>query len=58
MFRSWFDLTVDTALLGLESQGVIALRLMHLGIGGPAAQVEANRMVSEKVAAFLEAING
>jgi hypothetical protein len=55
MVRSWFDLTMQTALLGFESQRVIALRLMKLAAGGAAAELEAQRMVTEKVAAFMEA---
>jgi hypothetical protein len=34
---------------------VIALRLMKLAAGGAAAELEAQRMVTEKVAAFMEA---
>ncbi len=41
--------------LGFEAQSVIALRLMKLAMGGPAAKKEAKRMVSEKVAALAEA---
>ena len=51
----WLTLTLDAARLGVEAQGVIALRLMRLAAGGPTAQVEAQRMVGEKTAAFFEA---
>lgn len=37
------------ALLALEAQQVIALRLMHLARGGPKAAREAHLMVAEKV---------
>lgn len=43
------------AWLALESQQVIALRLMKLATGGPAATREAHRMVAEKVAAVQNA---
>jgi len=55
MVRNWFDLTMQSALLGFEAQRVIALRLMKLAAGGAAAELEAQRMVTEKVAAFMEA---
>jgi hypothetical protein len=46
-------LTHDAAMLGLEAQRVIGLRLIKGG--GPTAQAEAWRMVSEKTAALAEA---
>jgi hypothetical protein len=55
MFRNWFQLTTNAALLGLETQRVIGLRLVKLSAGGPAAQAEAMRMVSEKTTALAEA---
>jgi len=48
-------LTHDAVMLGLEAQRVIGLRLINLSGGGPAAQAEALRMVSEKTAALAEA---
>ena len=48
-------LTHDAVMLGLEAQRVIGLRLIKLSSGGPAAQAEAFRMVSEKSAALTEA---
>ena len=38
-------------MLGFEANQVIMLRLMKIGMGGPAAQKEAARMVTEKFAA-------
>jgi hypothetical protein len=49
------SLAEDTTLLALEAQTVIQIRLTQLSCGGPAAGVEAHRMVSEKVSAFAEA---
>jgi hypothetical protein len=48
-------LTHDAVMLGLEAQRVIGLNLIKLSGGGPAAQAEALRMVSEKTAALAEA---
>jgi hypothetical protein len=55
MLRNWMRLAFDAALLGVETQRVIGLRLMKLSAGGPAARAEAVRMVSEKPAALAEA---
>ena len=55
MLRTWFDLSLNTALLGLETQRVVGLRLMKLAAGGTAGQAEAQLMVTEKVAAFAGA---
>ncbi len=45
MFGYWSNL----AMLAVESQQVIALRIMKLATGGAEAQEEAHRMVSEKM---------
>ena len=45
----------DLARLGAEAWMVVALRLAKLAAGGPAAALEAQRMVAEKSAAALEA---
>jgi hypothetical protein len=55
MFDSLFRLGLDAAMLGLEAQSVVGLRLLRLAGGGAVAQAEAQRMVAEKGAAFLEA---
>lgn len=55
MFGAWWKLGVDASLLAMESQQVIGLRLAKLAAGGHAAEVEAHRMVSEKIAAASEA---
>jgi hypothetical protein len=51
----WWKLSCDIAAANLQAQRVIALRLMKLAEGGPAAQEEAEMMVSEKLAASAEA---
>lgn len=43
------------AMLAMEAQQVIALRMAKLAFGGPAALFEASRMVSEKMEASAKA---
>ena len=43
------------AMLMIEAQQVIALRLAKLALGGPAARGEARRMVAEKADAAAKA---
>jgi len=51
----WWKLSREIAAANLKAQQVIALRLMKLARGGPAAQKEAHKMVSEKMLASVEA---
>ena len=44
-------LGAEAWLLGLESASVIALRILRVARGGAAARAEAQRMLSEKLAA-------
>ena len=55
MFCGWWTTSLDMAMLGLEAQGVIAQRMAMFALGGPAAQVEAQLMVTEKMLAAGEA---
>jgi hypothetical protein len=55
MFGTWKKLTLDASVLAWEAPQVIALRLLKLARGGPAASREAKRMVTEKAIAFGEA---
>jgi len=48
------SLAFDLARLGFESWMVIGMRTAKLAMGGPAATLEAQRMVAEKMAAMLE----
>ncbi|MDP4022962.1 hypothetical protein Q8W71_10035 [Methylobacterium sp. NEAU 140] len=43
-------------LLAVEAERVVELRLVRLAWGGPAAWVEAQLMVAEKMAAAVEAM--
>jgi hypothetical protein len=54
-WNAWFALSSEAALLGLEAQHVIALRLIRLAAGGALAESEAGRMIAEKVEAVGEA---
>lgn len=55
MLFGWWKTGLDMAMLGLEAQGVIAQRLAMFALGGPAAQAEAQLMVTEKMLAAGEA---
>ena len=55
MFNPWFDLSFKAFQLGLETQSVVALRMMRVASGDARAQTEASRMVSEKATAAVEA---
>jgi hypothetical protein len=50
---NWFNIGMDAWALAAESNMVIAMRMGALAMGGPAAAHEAERMVSEKVAANM-----
>ena len=52
----WWKFPADIFAANLEAQSVIGLRLMALAQGGPAAEIEARLMVTEKMAASAEAI--
>lgn len=51
----WLRLNLSMMQLGAEAGGVMALRMMKLAAGGPAASAEAERMVSEKILTAAEA---
>jgi hypothetical protein len=51
MFKFWYG----AAMLSLEAQQVIALRMMKFATGGAGAQAEAERMVTEKISASMAA---
>ena len=53
--RSPWTAWLDAATLVLQSQSVIAMRLMRIASGGAAATSEAQRMIFEKAAANAEA---
>jgi hypothetical protein len=48
----WLKLTHSVAMLAMESQTVIGLRMIRLAAGGPAASKEASGMVQEKLEAL------
>lgn len=51
----WWSVYADVFFANLEAQRVIALRLHKLATGGAAANFEAQKMITEKVAASAEA---
>ena len=55
MFNPWLSLSLKAFQLGIEAQRVIALRMLSFAAGGANAQAEANRMVTEKILAAVEA---
>ena len=56
MFTDWSEWMAVGAVLALEAQGVIAMRLMKIAEGGPEADAECERMVTEKFAATSAAL--
>lgn len=54
MIGHWWKLSSDLAFAGMEAQRVIALRLVKLAKGGPAAERETRRMVAEKIGASAD----
>ncbi len=57
MRRSWKRSLFGPAMLAMEAQQVIALRMAKLAMGGPGALSEASRMVTEKMNASASAAN-
>jgi hypothetical protein len=55
VWSDWCALSLQTAKLGWEAQGVMALRVMRMATQPARSQTEARRMVTEKVAALGEA---
>jgi hypothetical protein len=55
LLKNWIKITGHAAMLGFETQQVMHLRMMKLFAGGPEAQSEALRMVTEKTSALAEA---
>ena len=53
--RKPVKITGDAAMLGFETQQVMHLRMMKIFAGGPKAQSEVLRMVTEKGTALAEA---
>ena len=50
----WANMAFQGAMLAIETQQVIALRLARIAQGGPGVRRETELMVSEKVAAMVE----
>ena len=54
MYQPYFSLCFKYTLLAIEAQQVIALRMMRVAAGGPRADREMRRMVSEKAVAIAQ----
>lgn len=50
---NWFEIGMDAWALAAESNMVIAHRVGTMAFGGPSAAKEAQRMISEKIAANM-----
>jgi hypothetical protein len=55
MLNSWLSLSFQAAYLGWEAQNVMALRFMRIAGGGDAGRSEGYLMITEKLAAMVEA---
>jgi hypothetical protein len=55
LLGSWLNLMTEATRLGVETQQVVALRLVKVASGGPAAQNQFARIMTEKIAAAAEA---
>ena len=55
MFTAWMKFALATARLGQETQEVMVLRMTKLARGGTQANLEAQRMLTEKGFALAEA---
>jgi hypothetical protein len=55
MLNPWISFGLRAWQIGLEAQSVIALRMLRLAGGGARAEMEAARMVTEKIVAAGEA---
>jgi hypothetical protein len=53
MFSMWMRLASQSTLLALESQRVIARRMVVIAAGNSRAKAEARRMIREKVFAAI-----
>jgi hypothetical protein len=53
-FGTWMEMAMQSTMLAIESQQVIALRLTKLALGEPDSQREAELMVSEKMQAMVD----
>ncbi len=53
-YSNWAAMAMQSTMLAIESQQVIALRMAKMAFGAPDAQREAELMVSEKVQAMVD----
>ncbi len=53
MIGTWIRFVTQSSLLALETQRVLALRMVTLATGGSRAHAEFQRMISEKIIASM-----
>jgi hypothetical protein len=51
----WAEMAMQSTMLAIESQQVIAMRLTKFAMGGPGVQREAELMISEKMESLAQA---
>ena len=54
-WNAWFALTAQATRMCWDAQAVMLLRTMRIAKGGARAEAEAQRMITEKLAALAEA---
>ena len=54
MFGPWWSFSMDAAMLAVEAQSVVAMRMTSAALGR-GSHAENTLMVTEKVSAFVEA---
>jgi hypothetical protein len=54
MMTPWTQMAMDSTMLAIESQQVIAMRLTKFAMGGPGVDREATLMVSEKMESLAQ----
>ena len=54
-WNAWFALSTQAARMCWDAQAVMLLRCLRVAQGGAKARVEAQRMITEKAAALVEA---
>ena len=55
MFSRWIKLSFDTAMLGIETQRVVGLRMVRIGAGGPPRRLKRFGCFQRRGGALAEA---
>jgi hypothetical protein len=54
-WNAWFDLSAQAMRMCWDARAVVLLRTLRIAKGGARAEVETQRMITEKVSALAEA---